>query len=366
QHVRADHGDRALREVQHARCQKSAAEATFGKYSSLVPDLSKIDRGKLEVSGDQAMLGAPLALMAVNDLADEIATAVVNAMKDGREERPPGQRVLVTTSRDLVADDAVFQDVRSSLRGLNKWAKLLKKSASDLPSGTREIAPASAASIAASMAPSLIGMFSSHRTLATSSVAADDAVASMAVAASLARNAARLRVALDDFRTIPEFEGGVLDSIQNLRKSSMELSRTKTELQSNVEAAAVVANIGAAVEMIDGFLASVTAITASGRSALTSAMLQEQLHASGDAFTHVLLIKSCPGTAQQLVEDRPMMMKDIVSVVSATGIAYSLLEASSGDTVAGGALAASRHLHGKLGRELIVDKVERMDLPKET
>lgn len=318
------------------------------------------------------MLGSPLALMAMRDVANEVASEVVKAVAGGDDKQLTRRRVLVTTNADLAAGDAVFQDVQNSLQQLGKLIEALNARIDEILSHETDetprseprkgIAPAVAvAGAVAELAPQLLGLFSAHRSLTTSSVVADDAVASMSVAGALRQCSSSLPVVLENFRTLPKLKEGILSDIQNLRISSAELSSRQAELTKRGKGAAEAAEASAAVALVNNYLDSVTkAPTGESRSALVTSLLYEQLHCL-NPVTHCLLIKAYPGTAHQLLEDRPMMFKDQVSIVASTGIAYSLLEVASGEILVGGALAAAQSLNGKLGTELKVLGVKGMD-----
>ena len=68
----------------------------------------------------------------------------------------------------------------------------------------------------------------------------------------------------------------------------------------------------AAVQSIDAFITSVTAVPTGGtRSPLMTAMLRDELHTGGNSSKHyVLVVKSQGGAAQGVTDDRPLWFKD--------------------------------------------------------
>ena len=113
----------------------------------------------------------------------------------------------------------------------------------------------------------------------------------------------------------------------------------------------ITAMIFASVLNIDAFVTILTNVPdGASRSLLTTAALREGLHA--DAFGYVLLVKAQSASTMQLVNNKPLWMKDTFSLIATASITWLLLEARNGDVVDGDVTTGTAQLNGKMGRSL--------------
>jgi hypothetical protein len=290
-----------------------AAEALQKQIATLVPDLSGVDKGELAVTG-VLPVGAHQAL---DRAAGQVAAAVGPLL-----DRP----VLLTTDSDLVTASAVATQLELTLTNLIEAAEAL----SPPPAQRDLVAPATVATTLAAAVPSVLGLLTSKRSLTTGAVATDDLSAAAAVAGALL--AAKKTVHHDDFRTVPQ-QSPILDQLGVLQSRRRRLARLKS------------AAADALIAEIDQFVTSAFAVPSGAkRSALTIALLRHD--------GPVLLVKAQGGASTQLVNDRPLLFKDRVSVVTTVGISYLLTEPPGGHLVAAGVKVGRANLSGVIGKSL--------------
>jgi hypothetical protein len=269
---------------------------------------------------------------------------------------------------------------------------------------TAQFALGPAIAAISSVLPGILSLAQAHRTLSTSANTADSLAAAAAVAGGLAARKTRPGgVFHDDIRLLPAkgIVQGKLTTLGEKRQELVDLKRTLeerkaaeaaqlAELKAEVEelskqlgtakkaeredlepklkgkrdeatsheteagnCSVRVDLIDSTVTAIDKFTASMTETAAGAtHSPFTAAILREQLHGSGDGeaqFTHVVLVVAEPGSAQQLTEDRPLLMKDTFTTVATSSVTYMLIEAPGGNVLRAGSVGGKAKVEGKVG-----------------
>lgn len=69
----------------------------------------------------------------------------------------------------------------------------------------------------------------------------------------------------------------------------------------------------------------------------------------GNGFTHVLLVKTQAGQAQQMLDNQPLWWRDKFSTVVEVSITYMLIDTCTSEIVASGTESAVESAHGKIG-----------------
>jgi hypothetical protein len=130
-----------------------------------------------------------------------------------------------------------------------------------------------------------------------------------------------------------------------------------------VDARLEVARIDLLVETIDAFLLSVHATSDSAvRSPFTTAVLGDALHearradgrSSEPAVRYILRVKPTRGSADQVISDRPLWLKDRFHLVATAGLAYWLVATADSRVVASGLATGTYEMTGAIGSRLEV------------
>jgi hypothetical protein len=266
----------------------------------------------------------------------------------------------------------------------------------------------------ASAVPAALSLLTAHRTLSTSADTVDSFAAAAAAAGELIYGRVDYEVFHDDFRLLST-AGAVQDKVSSLADKRQELVALKITLEqakstdtaqlgalksavnTSEEAfakakgeqkrealrsamtadfakiaesetavgksAARLAPIESALSAIDAFTTSMRMTVAGAtRSPLTTAILREKLHGGGSQsatlFTHVLLVKAEPGSVQQLVEDRPLWLKDTFTVIATSNVTYMLVKVEAGNVIRAGSIGGEAKIHGTIGQEFEPSMVE--------
>lgn len=403
----ADHDTAAATKAREAESLKKAAEADkdaaaarLSQLEALVPDLSSVKDSTLDVKDGPALWTSFLLGRAVNTAGQAVAEKVTGSeLKTGR--------VLVTSDSDLATADAVYQDVTAGLEQLVTAAKGVldrtRPEAMDEAVRTAAATPVGAALEAAGAIggaiPAVLSLLSAQRTLDSAEVTASDLAAVAAVAGAMSQNGS-LRVVHDNFRLTPS--GGVYDRYDSVgtarqqliarkitlgdRKSDIqaELASAQAEFETlkgstpappnhaqQIEAAKrriagaqalldEVENRAAVVDSvltaIDAFMSTVRAIPAGARrSPLATAALHAELHGATPSFTHVLLVKTQAGQAQQMLDNQPLWLRDKFSTAVEIGITFILIETKSSEIVVAGTESSVKSARGKIGDSPTLD-----------
>jgi len=368
-----------------AEAAKDAAAARREQLAALIPDLSGVKESTLEVKEGPQMWGTFLLGRALHAAASAVAAKLTPALADG-------WRVLVTSEADLASGDAVYQDVKTGLAEIVTAADKLLEDTTPESVATAAFTPIDAIGALASAVPAVLSLLSARRTVNTSAVTASDLAAAAEVSGVLKAAAAAATVVHDDFRVVPgggvyTLAGNVSLKRQQLIGRKIELGDKKIRLEPDLAEAKTDADslekaarpeqarelddalkkvyalerqlaeielraglVDALVTAIDAFTTAIRAVPhGSHRSPLASAALHEELHAGSPHFTHVLLVKTQPGVAQQMLEDRPLWWEDKFSTAVDASITYMLIETSNSGIVAAGTETAIQSAHGKIG-----------------
>ncbi len=336
-----------------AKAEKSALDSRFSEYAGAVPDLSKIIPGSTTVDAGTQLFGSALALQA-------LIHASVGAVADMARALPDKNKyVLITSEIDLASTNAVYAQVAEGLTQLLAAARALAAPPPSPPPATDDLdetfipeslVAAGVVGAAASVLPAVVSLFSANRKISGASVNADDTHAVMSVATAMTRHDPRIKLFLDDFRTVAAAgTGHVSRLLRDLNTERIALETRKARL--GPEDTATSASIGQVTAAIDTFLSSVTAVPSGAtRSAYTTAILREQLH--DGTIDHVILVKGVGGSTAQVVTDRPLWFKDKFTSIATAGLSWLMLSTVDGAVIAGGSKVSTLEMKGTIGADI--------------
>jgi len=328
----ADKAEAQAREAA-AKAEQAETDAATSRYSALVPDLSKVNAGTLDLKGTDATMASALAFAAVTDAATLIAKKI--GKRAGAAVK--SMRVMVTSDADFVEGSATYLNLKLELEQLADQAKALLEKIK--PPSAEELIPAGLAvgSALASAVPGILSLFARHETLTRAAVKADDVAAAGAVAGALLEHAQVNAVMHDTFRIA---QPGVIDDLAKQLAAKLPALQQVTDPDAKKEAAALIKSITAA-------LGQLTAVPKGGtRSPLAIASVSELLVGANPKISHVLLVKGQPGSASELV-DRRFIVKDKVFISASMNITYMLIDAHS-HILAAGTETATVEAHGSI------------------
>ena len=345
-----------------AKSNKEANEAEEQDLTKYIPDLSKVDRGETTFTGAEMVSASGLALEALETAAVDVAKAVKAKIDSNRVS------VLVTSDPDLASTDALYLEVVEAIDELTEAARSLVAELKEEPADGDVVylLPAGlalgAASALASAIPSVLSLLSSKRSISTQPIAGDDVVAGMRVAAALAEADRDGTVRHDDFRVLTA--GALAQKRKDLLRLRDELIGHLLDLPDAPAEGAVTAQqqvktkiTRELVAAIDGYLANVQKVAEGAkRSAWTLAVMREALR---DTIRHVLLVKASAGSAQQLLNDRPLWSEDRFSTMASMGISWLLVRTSDGNVLGGGIETACLSVSGRIGDTFTLGQVQR-------
>ena len=317
--------------------------------------------------------------------------------------------LLLTTSADLASSDAAYGEVANGLQELTGAAKALLDvpAAPPPPPGGKVLPVAAVAGAVASALPPLLSLLAPQRTLSGSAISPDSTAAMALLVGQLTQ--AGLTVRIDDFRTVPQHHVHRLEAdlreqrtklvqkkldrdaarvqADNLRASHQaevdNLTKTLDGLTSSDpkyadlqvglkavrqerdesadETAKATAEVGALTDLqtsIDAFLAAIHAIPAGGtRSAYTLASLREDLHVDNPA-TRVVYLSASGGSAEQLLDHRPLMPKDKFEVIASVSVSYWVLDPATGTIIGAGNAGGTSQLKGSIGGAITIESID--------
>ena len=406
----------AVERKETAEANKAAAAARRDQLATLIPDISKVEPSKLNVSDGPAFAASPLTYRALQRAANTVCEQMAAAVKT--------KRVLVTSDEDLATPDATYWDVRTNLKELVTSADVLLKELDAAKTAglveTAALAPVidAAAAVAAAI-PSVLSLFSADRTLRSAAVTVNDITAAAAVTGALtaSTNANKpTSVVHDDFRLLPGTtaerpeRGKVPEGIYDLsasinhRRTELRVERlvvverkadTDENLKTNASAVAAaekglkdaepadkeakgkdvddlrkaragleskaardearLAAIDAVLTGLDAFAAAVRTVPSGAkRSPLATAALHEQLH-TGRKFDVVLLARAEAGQTQQVVTNKPLWFRDRFATIVDVGITYMLISVTDSSILAAGTAPGTATATGKLGDSISIN-----------
>lgn len=321
----------ALREAERRAAQLKAegesVGAAAGRWSSLVPDLTAVQRGETTVSGETAMYESLLVARALRRACEQIAADVAGVGLG---------TVLVTTEADLVAGDGAYRQVSAALTELHAAADQLLTAPEDKSFALPVLGMAAAA------LPSVLSMFATSHAISVSSATPSAAAASTALAGVLA-SSHTVTVLHDTFRVL---QAGPIDAqVTTLLEKCQRLREVAAAGQPEADGDPRVAMAADLVKRIDTFLAAATAVPAgSTRSMLTTARARQCLH--GAHPIHILLVQEASATTSQLVDTK--MGEDPFEVVTTVTLPWVLVRSDAERVVSAGTATGSAKARGKV------------------
>lgn len=397
-----------------AVAEKEAAEARRARLTGLLPDLSKVDRGETTVEGEQPMFGSVLAAEAADRAGFTIKEEV------GRVVKRPARILITTDPDLASSDAAyldVSNGVEALIDAADEAMGAVAEEIADEEIADERFdkvltltGPVEAAMGAVAAAvPAVLSLFSAKRSLSTFAVTVDDVTATAAVAGKLA-DLDDVKVQLDDFRTVPQgplaarvralqdkrhdlFERKVTldqerakhareraalderikaldatadearaegkqpaaETLDEIRKVTAARDEVAALEQTAATRLAVVQDV---LDAVETFSTAVTGVPEGAkRSALTAACLREQLRGAGDeAFTDVLLIKATAGSATQLLDDRPLLFEDKLTVIAGMNVSWVLLDPATNYVKTAGTATATAKITGNVGGTIEISR----------
>jgi len=331
-------------------------ESERAALKDLVPDLTGVDRGS--TTAETTLFDALLNGRALDDAARKVAAQVTGHFKNAAQP----VKIVVTTDLDLAARDARYLAVREHLEQL----KLEVVTVLGQRPGQRQLlAPSGLGAVAVGLAkllPGLLSLVSAKRVLKTSTSTPDADIVLMAVAGAIAPSEKVTPVVVEKTRLLTE--SGAVGTAWNeyeyaLRRLEEAIAEEKTAQSESkqegedprkswLESATTTLTAGRAAA------SALTALPEGGSlSLLAQASLQEVLH--DEKLGGLLVLKAGTASATQLIDDRPLLFDDPLSVVSTATIAYLLISPTEESKVLAGGLAHGiAQLTGSIGSRLDV------------
>ncbi len=357
-----------------AEAEKDAATARRDQFGALVPDLGAVRAGTLDATGDEALFGVVLRRRALAAAAKTAGGVILQALQQARDdalasETPPAlpaARVLVTNDPELVDTEAVHLAITGGAEHLTALAdQLLTALQPDqrLAGGFEAVAGAVAAAL-----PAALSLVSAQRTLAGSSAPADEFAATASVVGALVPNDLGASFALDEFRTLSA--GTVQTLFAELEQRRQRLLAQKLALSPAVRSDVTppgpegpdhaltrrdvqIGLVDAVAASIDAFVNAATTVPAGAtRSLFTLATMRERLHAGEHGFTHVLLIRAGRSACHQVLENRPLWLRDRFAVAAGADISFALIRAFDGAVVCADQVSGQAQANGTIGRTI--------------
>jgi hypothetical protein len=314
-----------------------------------------VKSGEFEAKGDLPLFSGVVGHTALQ-------TAVKNIDEVVRRILPQEKRILITTDKDLAACDAVYVQTATTLKHLTQRANDVL--------GEEEVIETAALGLgldvvgaAASAFPALLSLMSANRTAQTYASSVDSLAAALAIAGALQDNVST-SVWLNELRLV----GGatVLLSAANLDRLRANLAARANDSE------APDSDIRLLLDEVTAFLTSLYAVPADGgRSPIVTAALYERMHQppreEGEAtpdppepFTHVLFVHGITASTQQVVDDRPLLFDDKMSVLGMVSIPWALIETQNSAVAAAGVAVGTAQLSGRIGKSFQVDSVKTL------
>lgn len=304
-------------------------ESERAALKDLVPDLTGVDRGSTTSAEAPTLFAALLGGQALDDAAAKVAARVERHFRDS----PAAVKLVVATDLELAARDARYLAVREHVKQLSlEVASVLAARPGSDRRGAVPLGLGDAAVGLAKLLPGLLSLVSAKRTLTTSTSSPDGDVVMMAVAGALAASTKVTPVVVEKTRLLTG-SGEVGESWNRFEQALLDLEEAIAEEKSAQAAGA---------EDVEGtrkaWLESATTTLTAGRAAaaaltaipqggsvslLAQAALQEALHDHN--LGGLLVLKAGAASATQLLDDRPLLFDDPLSVVSTATIAYLLI-----------------------------------------
>ena len=333
--------------------------------ADMAPDFTKVDSGSIH-GADEPVFSAILASRALSDAAAKVAEQLF-------PDEPVDGHVFLTTDRSLVDRLATYNGVRNQIdvaTGLieSTLASVpVSKGGKGAPGGKEDlrdiqmkalgplpIATAAVGAVAAAL-PGVLSLFSAKRTLATAEVSPDAYIAMVAVAGALLSRKNPPVVIMDETRVLPA-ETKIGNAFAKLHKQSLQLTAAIGHSAADggldvkewrEEASATLKVVQAVIEALT------TADEKTGTNVLTRVASQEVLTDPG--LKHIVVITPAASGTTQLINDRPLWLRDTVSIITTAAISFVCVDAQTGYVKNAGVSTGSRQLSGKIGKNIDVD-----------
>lgn len=340
-----------------------AAESTqldnFAKLQTNVgnatPDLKGLERGKT-TAPDDVLYSTLLTTRALTDAAVVVAKAV-------RKTTTRPYRVFLTSDSDLVSRDAQLRGLTSRLTTLTIFVQRFSTSGQGTNSQPAESAdnesfallarPASvalgSATALAKLIPGFVELLAANRTLTSKLITIDEEQAITAVAGALATLEGEDFLQFDDTRFLSG-DTRVQQQRDDLEAALIALQVKLTE-HPDKQDAAWLAQAPIIIEACHDALMSVDTVPpGAGMSPLASAVACELIRESD--MDYILVIQPAGGSATQLINDRPLAMKDPIYIAGTVALSYRLIRRKTSQIVSSGIVSASTKMTGSVGNEI--------------
>ena len=331
-----------------AKAEQAETDADASRYGALVPDLSKVNTDTLDLKGDNATMANALVFAALTDAATLVATKIGERVGDGVKS----MHVLVTNEVNLVQGSTTYLNLTRELEQLKDQAyAVIKQPSKAFTAGLIGVGSALAlGSALASAVPGALSLFAHHETLTRTAPKTDDLAAASAVADALIRGEIG-EVKHDTFRIARQ--GAINHLTDELASKLPELQKvTDPDAKDAAEALA---------KLITAELAMLTAVPGRGtRSPLAIASMYELMMGYRGDFrgaapiTHVMLVKSQPGSVSELI-NRRFMAKDKVLITATMSITYMLIDITDSRILVAGTETATVEAHGFMADTIQLD-----------
>jgi hypothetical protein len=217
-----------------------------------------------------------------------------------------------------------------------------------------------AVTAAAKLIPGILELLAANRTLTAKSITLEEGEALSAVAGALAAAEGGDFLMLDDTR--------FLSGSTEVQKQRDALEAAAVTLQAEVaeekskpveeQDAAWLAQAPTVIKTAQDALAAVDTVPPGGKqSPLAVAMAIELMRESDVQF--ILVVQPAGGSAAQLINDRPLAMKDPIYIAASVALSYRLIERDSSQVVAAGVVVGDGQLRGVVGSTIDLEGLER-------
>ncbi|MHA7263539.1 hypothetical protein ACX80W_10095 [Arthrobacter sp. TMN-37] len=331
------------------RAAELAAEATRldnlsklqAAVGSATPDLKGIERGKTTAPDD--------VLYSTLLTTNALASAASKVMKVVKRTDTNAYRIFITSDPDLLSRDAHLRSLSSRLRSLTSAVSEFPRPREETRMNFAGPALVGAATAVAKLIPGLVELFAVNRTLTGKAITIEEEQAVTAVAGALAAAEGGDFLKFDDTRFLTgdtdiQKERDALEAATITLQVDVARERNKPEIEQDagwLAAAAIVMKAG------QDALAALDTVPAGAKiSPLAAAMATELIRDSDMQF--ILVIRPAGGSAAQLINDRPLAMKDPIYIAGSVALSYRLIKRDTSQIVAAGIVAGSAEMSGTL------------------
>lgn len=322
------------------------AEAARSAWKDVTPDLGSVERGTTSVSEDTVMFSTLLATRALEEAASEVSKKVT-------QKASGGMGVIVTTDADLVARFARYRQTLVQVREVKGLVERVVE-----PAQGHSIEAASVVGLAvaaANLLPGVLGMISANRSVTSKELAQDETTVAMAVTGAILGREPSLNVRMDRTRSLPT-TSTLMTAWEALTTATYELRKRLAEEEAkgdDQQDADWLTDAKAVASLAQELVTGMTSVPQGATVSPLIAAVTEEFLTDGTA-RYLLVIRPAGSSANQLVSDRPLAMKDPVHLTATAAIAYTLIDLQSSRTVAAGIETGKSELVGSIGSQLRV------------